>query len=87
MYKIEWKHSARKELKKIKKSDISKIIQAVENLSLNPYPPGTRKLHGCEQLYRIRIGKYRIVYSINNKILLIEIIRIGHRKNIYRKLI
>ena len=87
MYKIEWKHSARKELKKLNKDDIPRIIKAVEDLSLNPYPFGTRKLQGCEYLYRIRVGKYRIVYSVKNEILVIEIIRIGHRKDIYRKLI
>jgi mRNA interferase RelE/StbE len=87
LYKIEWKHSARKELKKLKKDDIPRIIKAVEDLSLNPYPPGTRKLQGCEYLYRIRVGKYRIVYSVKNEVLVIEIIRIGHRKDIYKKFI
>ncbi|MDL1971582.1 MAG: type II toxin-antitoxin system RelE/ParE family toxin [Candidatus Desulfofervidaceae bacterium] len=87
MYKIEWKQSATKELKNLKKSDIPRIIEAVEKLSVNPSPPGTRKLQGCEQLYRIRVGEYRVVYSIKNKVLLIEIIRVGHRKNIYKNII
>ena len=87
MYKIEWKHSVKKELKKLKKSDIPRIIEAVENLSVNPYYTGTRKLQGCEQLYRIRVGEYRIVYSVKNEVLLVEIIRVGHRKDIYRKFI
>ena len=87
MYKIEWKHSARKELKKLKKDDIPRIIKTVEDLSLNPYPPGTRKLQGCKYLYRIRVGKYRIVYFVKNEVLVIEIIRIGHRKDIYKKFI
>ena len=86
MYKIEWKQSAKKELKKLKKAVIPRIIKAVESLSINPYPTGSRKLQGSEHLYRVRLGDYRIVYSVENKILLIEIIRIGHRKDIYRKL-
>lgn len=86
MYKIEWKQSAKKELKKLKKAVIPRIIKAVESLSINPHPTGSRKLQGSEHLYRVRLGDYRIVYSVENKILLIEIIRIGHRKDIYRKL-
>lgn len=86
MYKIEWKQSAKKELKKLKKEVIPRIIKAVESLSINPHPTGSRKLQGSEHLYRVRLGDYRIVYSVENKILLIEIIRIGHRKDIYRKL-
>ena len=86
MYKIEWKQSAKKELKKLKKAVIPRIIKVVESLSINPHPTGSRKLQGSEHLYRVRLGDYRIVYSVENKILLIEIIRIGHRKDIYRKL-
>ena len=86
MYKIEWKQSAKKELKKLKKAVIPRIIKAVESLSINPHPTGSRKLQGSEHLYRVRLGDYRIVYSVENKIVLIEIIRIGHRKDIYRKL-
>jgi mRNA interferase RelE/StbE len=86
LYKIEWKQSAKKELKKLKKAVIPRIIKAVESLSINPHPTGSRKLQGSEHLYRVRLGDYRIVYSVENKILLIEIIRIGHRKDIYRKL-
>jgi mRNA interferase RelE/StbE len=86
LYKIEWKHSAKKELKRLNREDIPRIIEAVENLSIDPYPIGSRKLQGCEQLYRIRVSNYRVVYSVKNKILLIEIIRVGHRKDIYKKI-
>ena len=86
MYKIEWKQSAKKELKKLKKAVIPRIIKAVKSLSINPHPTGSRKLQCSEHLYRVRLGDYRIVYSVENKIVLIEIIRIGHRKDIYRKL-
>ena len=86
-YKIEWKHSARKELKRLEKKIIPRIIEAVEALSKNPYPPGFRKITGAEHTYRIRIGEYRIVYSVESKRLIIEIIRVGHRKNVYKKLL
>jgi len=84
-YKIEWKQSAQKELKKLQKKTISRILQSVETLSDNPYPPGSRKLHGAECTYRLRVGDYRIIYSVYSDIVTIEIVRIGHRKEIYRK--
>ncbi len=83
-YKVEWKLSAVKELRKLDKSTISIIINAIEKLSTNPYPTGIRKLRGTDYLYSLRVGQYRIIYSIHSEILVIEIIRVGHRKNIYK---
>ncbi len=84
-YNIVWKRTAVKELKKIDKSIIKRIINSVEKLSNNPYPKGCRKLKGAEFTYRLRIGNYRIVYSIQQSELIIEIVKIGHRKKIYKK--
>ncbi len=64
---------------------ISRIINAVEILSENPVPTNCKKLIGSDHIYRIRVGDYRILYSIENDLLLIEIIRVGHRKDIYKK--
>lgn len=85
LYKIEWKRSAVKELKKLDKTVIKRIINSVEALSENPTPKGCRKLKGAEFTYRLRLGKYRIIYSLQSSKLVIEIIKIGHRKEIYRK--
>lgn len=85
-YKIEWKQSAKKELRKLEKTAIPRIIKVVEDLSLDPHPVGCRKLQGSERLYRVRVGDYRVVYSVENEVLLVEIIRVRHRKDIYRKL-
>ena len=87
LYKVKWKQSAKKELKKLGKVAIPRIINAVESLSLDPYPAGSRKLYGAEHLYRLRVGDYRVIYSVEGKVLLIEIIRIGYRRDIYRKFI
>ncbi len=84
-YNIVWKQSAEKELKKLNKSAIPKILQVVESLASVPHPAGSRKLHGSEHLFRIRMGDYRVVYSVENRLLIIEIIRVGHRKDVYRK--
>ncbi|MCL5031563.1 MAG: type II toxin-antitoxin system RelE/ParE family toxin [Bacteroidetes bacterium] len=84
-YKILWKKSAAKELKNIDKQIIPKIISTVESLSKNPFPLGVKKLSGAEFNYRIRVGDYRIIYSFYKKELTIEIIRVGHRRDVYKK--
>jgi len=58
-YKIEWKQSARKELKKLQKKTISRILQTIETLPDNPHLPGSRKLQGAEYTYRLRTGEGR----------------------------
>ena len=83
-YKIIWKESAFKELQKIDSVFIPKIIKAVESLSENPFPRNSKKLFGSEHAYRIKIGSYRVVYTILHGKLLIEIVRIAHRKDVYR---
>jgi len=73
-----------KELEKLPRPMISRIVSAVDNLSSNPYPEGVRKLAGSEYSYRIRVGDYRVLYNIIRNRLVVEIIRVGHRKDIYR---
>jgi len=82
-YRIEWKHSARKDLRGLPKEVLPRILDAVEQLSTNPYPSGIRKLVGSEHTYRIREGSYRILFTVTASSLIIEIIRVGHRKDVY----
>ena len=84
-YNIQWKQSAKKELKKLDKQTIRRIVQAVEKLAEDPYVTGCKKLVGSKSVYRIRVGDYRVVYNIRSSVLVIEIIRVGHRREIYRK--
>jgi mRNA interferase RelE/StbE len=84
-YKIEWKRSAVKELEKLPRQAVPRIVEAVGNLTQNPFPVGTRKLAGSEQTYRIRVGVYRILYSVYADKLIVEIIRIKHRKDVYKR--
>jgi len=83
-YKIEWRSSATKELQKLPRQMISKVVAAVDSLSSNPYPQGVRKLVSTENSYRIRVGDYRVLYNIVENKLIIEIIRVRHRKDVYR---
>lgn len=85
LYKIEWKRSAVKELKKLSKENINRILETVEALTSSPLPNQTKKLVGSENSFRIRVGDYRIIYTVSSKILTIEIIRVGHRRDIYKR--
>ena len=82
-YKIEWKCSAEKEFSKIDKQLFPKIIFAVEKLSNDLHPIYSKKLIGYENIYRLRVGNYRIIYHVMAENIIIEIINIGHRKEIY----
>jgi mRNA interferase RelE/StbE len=82
-YKITIKKSAAKELEDIPKKDLRKIVRRIQRLDQNPRPHGSQKLSAKEQ-YRIRQGDYRIVYSIDDDSLVVDIVKIGHRKEIYR---
>ena len=82
-YRITIKKSAAKELEALPKKDLPKIVKRIRALAENPRPHGSQKLSGQEQ-YRVRQGDYRIVYSIEDKDRIIDIVKIGHRREIYR---
>lgn len=63
-----------------------RIKQRIDSLAQNPYPSGIKKLEGEDELYRLRVGDYRILYQVKGKILLVLIVGIGHRRDIYRRL-
>ena len=81
-YKIEIKKSAAKEISKLPKVVIKRIVNKIQALSEDPRPNGCKKLSGAEK-YRIRIGVYRVLYSIVDEKLVIYIVKVGHRKEIY----
>ena len=83
-YKIEIKQSAAKELKKIDSKDQKRIITRIQSLSADPRPSGAKKLSG-EEKYRIRQGDYRILYYIRDDIITVIVVRIAHRREVYRK--
>lgn len=83
-YSIEWKRSAAKDLRQLPREVVTRILKAVEGLITNPFPAGVRKLSGAEHTYRIREGSYRIIYSVHSSRLIVEVIRVGHRRDVYR---
>jgi mRNA interferase RelE/StbE len=82
-YEVYFKESVEKDLRVIPKKDLNKILHRIELLAAEPRPPGCEKLTGLER-YRLRQGRYRIVYSIQDKKLTVWIVKVGPRKDIYR---
>lgn len=82
-YEVYFRESVWKDLKKIPKKDLRNILKRIKYLSGDPRPFGCEKLTGQDR-YRLRQGKYRIVYSIQDKELTVWVVKVGHRKDIYR---
>lgn len=83
-YSIVYKPSAAKAFRKIHPKQRSRIKNAIEALATSPRPQGSTQLLGGEGEYRIRVGNYRVVYDIEDDELVILVLRVGHRREIYR---
>ena len=81
-YKIFFKESVWKDFEPIPKKDLKKILQSIDRLSEDPRPRGCEKLTGQER-FRLRQGRYRIVYSIQDDELTVWVVKVGHRKDVY----
>jgi mRNA interferase RelE/StbE len=85
-YRIEVKRSAAKALKKIPKPHRRRIAEKIDSLAEDLPNPETTKMKGENPFHRIRVGDYRIIYEIQDEVLVILIVKVGHRKDIYRNL-
>jgi mRNA interferase RelE/StbE len=86
-YKIELRPGAARDIRRLDKSTQIKIVGAIERLSAEPRPSGVKKLAGEDKLYRIKIGKdHRVVYQIEDNLLIVLVLAAGNRKDIYRSL-
>lgn len=83
-FSIVFKRSAEKELFSLESSLQSRILDALSLLEHNPRPEGSRKLRGPYDLWRIRVGRYRVLYEIEDDILTVFVVRVSHRKDAYR---
>ena len=82
-YEVRLKRSVAKDLRAIPVKDVARILRRIEALKVDARPPGVEKLSGQEK-YRIRQGVYRIIYEVRNQKLIIVVVKIGHRRDIYR---
>lgn len=83
-YHIEIKRSAHKALLDLPAETARRLSTAIDALAADPRGPGTRKLTGSDLLYRVRVGDYRVVYEVHDHRLLILVVKLGHRRDIYR---
>ena len=82
-YRIFFKKSVEKDLSGVPKKDVRKILNRIKALENDPRPPASEKLTGKER-YRLRQGRYRIIYSVQDDELTIWVVKVGHRKDVYR---
>lgn len=83
IYKIIITKSAQKEIQKLQKPEFPRILTAINSLSSDPRPSGCKKLVGSRNIYRIRIGDYRVLYTIEDQIRIVEIDAVRHRREAY----
>ncbi|PYK58792.1 MAG: type II toxin-antitoxin system RelE/ParE family toxin [Verrucomicrobia bacterium] len=83
-YAVSFRRSAEKDLRKLDAAPRRRVLRSIDALVLNPRPVGCRKLYGSENAYRIRIGDYRVIYTVDDDILVVAIERVRHRREVYR---
>lgn len=82
-YEVQFRKSVGKDLDPIPTRDVRRIVAAIASLAKNPRPPQARKLTGSEK-YRLRCGAYRVLYEIQDDVLVVCVVKVGHRKDVYR---
>ena len=85
VYRVEYVRQAERELAELPRRDQARVAEKINALARNPRPRGVKKLAGAESLYRLRVGEYRVVYEIRDRVLLILVVRVAHRREVYRK--
>ncbi len=85
-YKVVPKPSVEKDLRSLPKSTIVRVMKQIDGLANDPFPRQTVKLEGGEELYRIRVGDYRVIYGVDRAARLVTIHYVRHRREVYRKL-
>jgi mRNA interferase RelE/StbE len=83
-FSLQWRTSTKKDLRRIPRDAISRIVAEVAKLADEPLPRGSEKLTGSERTYRIRVGDYRVIYELLRDAKVVEIHRVRHRKDVYR---
>jgi mRNA interferase RelE/StbE len=83
-YRVEILDSALRQLEKLPRDQRDRIREHIRELATNPRPHGSIKLKGEDDLYRIRVGDYRVIYTIRDDELIVLVLRVGHRREVYR---
>ena len=83
-YRIEVSATAERQIRKLPRSDQVRVLRIIQALAIDSRPAGCRKLSGHEDVFRVRIGRYRVLYAIEDRRLVIIVLKVGDRKDIYR---
>jgi mRNA interferase RelE/StbE len=83
-FDIEVSRTAEKQIKKLGREDQIRVLRTIRDLADEPRPRGCRKLRGYDDIYRIRVGTYRVIYSLDGDRIVIVILKVGHRREVYR---
>ena len=83
-YQVEITRSAERQLRKLSESNQQRVARALAGLATNPFPSQSRKITGTQDVWRIRVGSYRILYSVDGDQVLVIILKIGLRRDVYR---
>lgn len=83
-YTVTFARSARKELQALDRTVATRVLRRIEALAATPRPAGCKKLEGAENLWRIRVGDWRVVYSVDDSKLLVDVSAVRHRRDVYR---
>lgn len=83
-YSVELTRTAEKQLRRIAKRDRNRLVEAIRGLADAPRPNGARKLQGYDEVYRIRVGRYRVIYEVFDDRVVVIVLKVGHRKDIYK---
>lgn len=83
-FDIEVSRTAEKQIKKLGREDQIRVLRTIRGLADEPRPRGCRKLRGYDDIFRIRVGTYRVIYSVDEGRIVIVILKVGHRREVYR---
>ncbi len=83
-HSVELSATAERQIRRLARQDQIRVLRAIRDLGEVPHPPGCRKLRGYEDVFRVRVGTFRVLYSVEPARVLVIILKVGHRRDIYR---
>jgi mRNA interferase RelE/StbE len=83
-FEIEISASAERQLRRLPRADQIRVVRAVLALGREPFPRGSRRLSGYADVFRVRVGTYRVLYSVDRGRVVIVVLKVGHRRDVYR---
>jgi mRNA interferase RelE/StbE len=83
-YRVEVSRTAERQIRGLARADQLRVIRVIQALAGDPRPPGCRKLAGHDDVFRVRVGRYRVLYSIEDRRLVVIVLKVGDRKDVYR---